>query len=183
MVNCPLCDRSNCKRPYCMCDPDEYCRVRQSCDENRVDWRARYLEDQRRVRVGVAVAIRKGSAVLIGQRRGGRGHGTWALPGGHLEYKESIVDCAVREVFEETGLSLIGVTQGPYVNNIFGEDGRHYITLFVQADLAQFNEEPKVMEPEKCSEWRWCSQNSQIPVPRFPPFINFLNVHDLFKRW
>lgn len=31
---------------------------------------------------------------------------TWNLPGGHLEMDESLEDCAVRECFEESGVSI-----------------------------------------------------------------------------
>lgn len=150
-----------------------------------------YRKDQERARVGIAVIVRKGSAVLVGRRRDekgrSRGHNTWALPGGHLEYKESIEDCAKREILEETGLEITDIRQGPYVNNIFGEDGRHYVTLFVTAELVDYNAEPVVMEPEKCFEWRWCFRRDDlkrgwttIPEPRFPPLENFMKQYDLF---
>jgi 8-oxo-dGTP diphosphatase len=145
-----------------------------------------YLKDQHRVRVGVAVLVRKGSAVLVGRRRDekgkSRGHGTWALPGGHLEYKEEVGDCARREVLEETGLEISDVRQGPYVNNVFGEDGRHYITLFATAELKDFNAEPRVMEPDKCFEWRWC-QRKDVPLPMFPPLNNYLIHHATADKW
>jgi len=153
-----------------------------------VNWEEKYLEDQKRARVGVAVIVRKGSAVLVGQRKDekskSRGHGTWALPGGHLEYKESVEDCAKREVLEETGLEIVGIKTGPYVNNIFGEDDRHYVTLFVEAEPADFSATPRVMEPEKCFEWRWVFPfGGQVPEPRFAPLENFMSRYDLFKRF
>lgn len=37
-------------------------------------------------------------------------NGVWAMPAGAMELGESIADCAVREVFEETGLQAGAVT-------------------------------------------------------------------------
>lgn len=36
--------------------------------------------------------------ILLGQRIGSDGSGTWALPGGHLEFGEEFADTARREV-------------------------------------------------------------------------------------
>lgn len=65
-----------------------------------------------RPKVGVGVLIVKGSSVLLGKRKGSAGAGTWATPGGHLEFGESWAQCAVREVHEETGLTLTDVRLG-----------------------------------------------------------------------
>jgi len=68
------------------------------------------------VRVGVGVVIRgPGETILLEKRRD---CGWWGLPGGRVEPGESLVDAAVREVLEETGLAvevthLIGVYSAP----------------------------------------------------------------------
>ena len=69
-----------------------------------------------RVRVGVGVVIRgPGDTILLEKRRD---CGWWGLPGGKVEPGESLVNAAVREVWEETGLAvevthLIGVYSDP----------------------------------------------------------------------
>ena len=58
-------------------------------------------------RVGVGVFVLRDGLVLLGLRRGAHGAGTWALPGGHLEFGEAVEHCAAREVHEETGLNML----------------------------------------------------------------------------
>lgn len=58
----------------------------------------------------------------------------YTLPGGHIEQGESIVDAVIREMEEETGLTirsprLCGIKQFPIVNN-GKEDGRYLVFLF-----------------------------------------------------
>ncbi len=55
----------------------------------------------------------KGREILLGQRKGAHGAGTWATPGGHLEFGESVKACATRELLEETGLKPLSFRLGP----------------------------------------------------------------------
>lgn len=117
-------------------------------------------------RVGVAVFVRRGDRFLLGRRRGSHGAGAWALPGGHLEFGESIEACARREVEEETGLEVGAIRPGPYSNDIFDAEGLHYVTLFVVAEAP--TGEPELREPEKCEGWEW-HRWSELPEPLFLP--------------
>lgn len=64
-------------------------------------------------------------------------NGLWALPAGAMELGESIADCAVREVQEETGLTAQRITpfaiySGPAYTftNMYGDTYQLYITSF-----------------------------------------------------
>lgn len=59
-----------------------------------------------RPKVGIGVIVRKEGKVLLGKRKNSHGAGSWAFPGGHLEYGESWEECARREVKEETGIAI-----------------------------------------------------------------------------
>lgn len=117
-------------------------------------------------RVGVGVIVRRAGRVLLGLRQGSHGADTWALPGGHLEFGETVEACAARELREETGLLATRFTPGPYTSDVFEALGRHYVTLFVVAEVPAG--EPRVMEPDKCRGWRWCDWQA-LPRPLFAP--------------
>jgi len=114
-------------------------------------------------KIGVAVLVRRDGKVLIGKRKGDHGTGTWAPPGGHLEMWETIEETARREVTEETGLSITNLVHGPYSQDMFRDEGKHYITHFVVADCA--SGEPELREPDKCEGWEWLKWDD-IPEPR-----------------
>ena len=52
------------------------------------------------------IVIYKSKSTLLGKRKKLPFKGKWSLPGGHLEYGESVYNCAARELTEETGISL-----------------------------------------------------------------------------
>ena len=124
------------------------------------------------IKVGVGVFIIRNSKVLLGERTGAHGAGTWALPGGQLEPGESIEDCARREVFEETGLELTSIESIGFTNDIFEDGQMHCVTLYVKASCSAKEAENK--EPAFCKQWNWFKFN-EFPSPLFLPLRNFLS--------
>ncbi|BDM65459.1 NUDIX domain-containing protein [Shewanella sp. NFH-SH190041] len=125
----------------------------------------------KQARVGVGVVIMRQGKVLLGLRQGSHGEGTWALPGGHLEWQESIEQCASREVKEETNLNVLAVQHLGFTSDVFTQEDKHYVTLFVTATVADGDAE--LMEPEKCRQWQWF-EPQQLPSPLFLPFATLL---------
>lgn len=77
-------------------------------------------------RVGVGVVVIHGKKILLGKRKNSHGEGEWAFPGGHLEFGESVQECAKRELLEETGLVALSCKLGGWSSNIFNGE-KHYI--------------------------------------------------------
>ena len=57
-------------------------------------------------RVGIGIFVFKNHKFIMGCRKGAHGEGTWSVPGGHLEFGETIEEGSAREVLEETGLKI-----------------------------------------------------------------------------
>ena len=129
----------------------------------------------KKVQVGVGVFVKRNGKILVGKRKGSHGAGTWALPGGHPEHGESFETCCKREVMEETGLVINDISPVVFTNDVFQDEGLHYITLFFRGEYE--SGEAIVAEPRECEEWRWVFPD-QIPQPIFLPLRNALEEID-----
>lgn len=86
------------------------------------------------VELTVLCLLRDGNRILLQNRVKEDWHG-YALPGGHVEPGESFVDAVVREMKEETGLTvqsprLCGIKQFPI------DGGRYLVLLFESSDFS-----------------------------------------------
>src|SRR5262245_57499286 len=121
--------------------------------------------------VGVAVLVRRGNQVLLTHRTGRHGAGTWAPPGGHIDMGECFEDCAIREVREETGVTISEPRFLAVTNDIFVDEGRHYATIWLEAHVAAG--EARINSPREMSELDWFDWDD-LPQPRFLPLENYL---------
>lgn len=89
----------------------------------------------RRPVVGIAIAARVADGRWLLIRRGDTG--TWALPGGTLEWGETLHDAAIRELKEEAG--VMEAELGPVVG-VFSRPDRdlrfHAVTVVITANVA-----------------------------------------------
>lgn len=89
----------------------------------------------------------------------------WTAPGGRCDDGETLEITLRREVFEEVGINNLKITK--YLGSVPGGKDGDAVFVF----KAETSQEPKLMEPEKFSEWKWCKV-SEIPS-------NFINPESL----
>jgi 8-oxo-dGTP diphosphatase len=123
--------------------------------------------------VGVGVLVIQNKLVLLGKRKGSHGEGAWAAPGGKLEFGEELEHCGQRELLEETGLVASSWELGPYSNDVFTQQDKHFVTVFVVARGIRGT--PKNLEPTKCEGWAWFGWDA-LPSPLFKPLQTLITI-------
>jgi len=125
---------------------------------------------RQRVKLVVYVLLERDDKIILGKRKNAFGAGHYSMPAGHIEEGETVIGCAKRELFEETGIDA-GEFEFKCVRllkpyEIDGVKADQYVAFCVMAK--NWSGEPKTMEPEKNEGWKWFSID-ELPEPLFPP--------------
>jgi len=140
------------------------------------------VEERKNPNVGVGVLVYRGKdplyirqgrdELLMVKRHKVHGSETWSTPGGYLEFGESFDDCAIREVKEETGISVARPKFCAVTNDVFPAEGKHFVTIWMRAwyVLGEVN----VGSPDEIAECRWYDVKN-LPEPLFLPLKNLFS--------
>ncbi len=109
----------------------------------------------------VVVVIEKDGRYLMGFRGGVPMKGLWGQLGGKVDFGESVAEAAIREVREESGLTIHKLKFLFQMNAHLSENGKDYRIFVVQA--VEFEGEASVTEPEKTPIVGWI-HGSLIPA-------------------
>jgi 8-oxo-dGTP diphosphatase len=112
-----------------------------------------------------AVALFNSEGNILLLRR--KDNDKWTMPGGTLDFGESLTDCAIREVREETALQiritgLIGTYTDPHILIAYSDgEVRQEFTLVYAAEI----ESGKLRIDDESKEAIWVPLSSAVELP------------------
>lgn len=130
--------------------------------------------------LGAAVAIWRGEKVLLVERKAGPSAGSWAMPGGLVEVGETLEQAAVREVLEETALTI----ENPVFNRMHeiifplpdGRIERHYVLAMFVARCEIGN----AVAGDDAGDVSWCSIDNLDTMKLTPATKEFVEESRAF---
>ena len=123
-----------------------------------------------------AVVINDNKILLVKHVHPKSGEEFWIPPGGGLEYSESIYDCAIRQVYEETGLKVI-LGQILYLREFIDpEYEEHHFEVFILAEsfdgeLTTKNVDPADRDGPYIKEVKFLSQEDLSRLTVYPEIL------------
>lgn len=116
--------------------------------------------------LGCTVIVLSDKKVLLGKRVNSYKSGHFGCPGGRLELTEPLIECAKRELLEETGIKATKIEYVGAVREL--QDGYNFIHFtFV---CSKWIGNIRVMEPNKCESWDFYSVET-LPEPILPAHL------------
>ncbi|MGA5691755.1 NUDIX hydrolase [Cytobacillus pseudoceanisediminis] len=117
-----------------------------------------------RVDVVYALIYNKDSEQILMVNNKGQG---WSLPGGAVEKNESLEQAVVREVEEETGLTIKAGNVLAVNEAFFQEKGHHALFITFEANILE--RECEIRYEEEITEIKWVDlQRANKLMPHFP---------------
>lgn len=117
-----------------------------------------------------AILLREGKILLVHHVKAGV-FDFWVPPGGHLEGEESIAECVMREVFEETGLH-VETGRVLYIQEFLQPD-YHFVKFFLlcrdRGEIITLSNKP--MEEDFLTEARFFDQEELQNMRVFPNIL------------
>lgn len=139
------------------------------------------MADTARPVLAVGAVVVDDERLLLVRRRTPPAAGTWAVPGGRVEWGETLAEAVTRELREETGLEgvcgpLIGVCELPPTAD--GDD--HLVILDHEVTLLQW-EEPT--GADDAAEAAWIPLADVCDLHLAPGLAEFLHDHAIIATF
>ncbi|HSX16685.1 MAG TPA: NUDIX domain-containing protein [Patescibacteria group bacterium] len=116
------------------------------------------------VGVGVMIFNDKGELLLTKRGQGAKNErGCWEVPGGGVEFGETLAQAAVREAKEEMGIDVTVVQQLFSIDHLIPAEGQHWVATPFLVKIKK-GQVPQILEPEKCDGLGWFATDN-LPSP------------------
>jgi 8-oxo-dGTP pyrophosphatase MutT (NUDIX family) len=132
----------------------------------RIDPRLEEIDDSL-YRVAVRALIVSGAKMLAVKEVDGGGW--WAIPGGGVDYGESLKECLLREIGEEIGVGRSSVTSDfQIVHYNIGKvvSGVPRMNIFFRVSVP----EDEVMKTEHVEKWGWFAEDDFMQLEMNPSY-------------
>lgn len=128
----------------------------------------------KKVRVGIdcigvgvgALILNEENKVLLALRsqKAKNERGKWEIPGGAVEFGETLEHALHREVQEEFGVTVSIIKRFNIVDHILPEEKQHWVAQTFLCRIV--SGEPRNCEPEKCDDLGWFTveEAEQLPL-------------------
>ncbi len=100
--------------------------------------------------------------------------GTWEIPGGSVEFGETLEHAIQREVFEEYGIHIQVKELLHICDHIIPEEHQHWVSPTYICEITKGT--PTIKEPEKCSAMGWFSIKEAEKLP-----LSIVTKYDIEK--
>jgi 8-oxo-dGTP diphosphatase len=121
-------------------------------------------------KVAVAVILEDNGGVLLGRRRIEPGAGMWSFPAGYVNRGEVLEEAAVREVFEELGITV-------HLTGLVGVYSERDQPVVLVVYAGQIDSGVPVPDGHEVSEVRW------FPVSALPDGLAFPHDRRVLDDW
>lgn len=98
--------------------------------------------------------------------------GRWEVPGGSVEFGETLVQALQREMMEEYGVEIAVHRLLGVFDHILSDEGQHWVSPTYICTIPRGT--PTIREPEKCAAIGWFTLDEAEQLP-----LSIITAHDL----
>jgi 8-oxo-dGTP diphosphatase len=122
-----------------------------------------------------AVVIFDGRLLMV-QRGTEPGLGRWTLPGGRVEFGETLAEACLRELREETGVDGVCAGMVGWVERFSSRHGYHFVILnFAVTPFSDGSPQPGT----DAADARWVPLEDVAELPLVAGLLEFLSDHGI----
>ncbi len=125
--------------------------------------------------VGVGAAIFNAEGKLFLTQRGREAKnevGKWEIPGGSVEFGETLVAAIMREMREEHGVEIVVGELLDICDHIIPDEKQHWVSPTYICCIVRGT--PQILEPHKCAQIGWFTINEAASLP-----LSIVTKHDI----